>query len=295
MEKDIPQLATDNQKPPQDIPQTSKSETATPSLADAPSDSTAHLNSAHPVSKAELEEHNKVAKEVARENPWLNLIFNIALPVLILNKGGHYVAPAVALVIAILFPLGYGLMDLVRSKKVNWISVLGLLNVLLTGSLALSGKTGIWFAVKEAAFPFLIGLFVWSSSFTKKPALSFFVLNPQAFDIDKMMKALDTEEKMHAFDGLVKTSTQFLSLSFLVSASLNFGLAYKIFKPIEDGLTDAARSQVLNEQIAQMTQWSFVVILVPSMIILLAIILYFGKRFKAITGQPLDQYFRNQN
>lgn len=230
-----------------------------------------------------------------RENPWLNIIFNIALPVLILNKGGAYIGPAWALVIAILFPLGYGLVDLYNSRKINWISVLGLLNVLFTGGLALSGKTGIWFAVKEAAFPLLIGIFVWASAFSRRPALSFFILNPQAFNIEKMMLALDTEEKKRAFDGLVKTSTQFLSISFLVSAALNFGLAYKVFKPIATDITPDAQSQVLNEQIAQMTQWSFVVILVPSMIILLAIILYFGKRFKTITGESLDQYFQNQN
>lgn len=229
-----------------------------------------------------------------RENPWLNLIFNIALPVLILNKGGEFVGPVWALVVAILFPLGYGLHDLYKSHKINWISVLGLLNVAFTGGLALSGKTGIWFAVKEAAFPLLIGVFVWASAFGSRPALSFFILNPQAFNIEKMMLTLNTPEKKLQFDELVKLSTQFLSVSFLVSAALNFGLAYKVFTPISPELSDEAQSQILNEQIAQMTQWSFLVILVPSMIILLAIILYFGKRFRAITGEPLDHYFHQQ-
>lgn len=229
-----------------------------------------------------------------RENPWMNLLFNIALPVIILNKGGDHIGPTPALLLAMLFPLVYGLHDLYKTKKINWISVLGLLNVAFTGGFALLGKTGIWFAFKEAAFPLLIGVFVWASSFTQKPALGIFLLNPQAFQIDKMMAALDTPDKKTLFDQLVKKSTQYLSLSFLISAALNFGLAYKIFVvPVNAALSEAAQSQVLNEQIAEMTKWSFIVILIPSMIILLALILYFGKQFKKITGESLENYFHH--
>ena len=232
-------------------------------------------------------------KPIKAENPWLNLIFNIALPVLILNKGGAYVGSFYALLLAIFFPLAYGLHDLYKSHKINWISVLGLLNVLLTGGLALWGKTGLWFAFKEAAFPLLIGIFVWFSSYTQKPALSYFVLNPQAFNIDKMNQQLDTADKKMAFDKLVRKSTQFLSLSFAVSAALNFFLAARIFSPIDLTLNPEMQSQLLNEQIAQMTQMSFVVILVPSLIILLGIILHFSSQFKKITGTALDEYFQN--
>ncbi len=232
-------------------------------------------------------------KPVKAENPWMNLIFNIALPVLILNKGGPYIGSFYALLLAIFFPLAYGLLDLYRAHKINWISVLGLLNVLLTGGLALWGKTGMWFAFKEAAFPLLIGIFVWFSSYTPKPALSYFILNPQAFNIDKMNQQLDNETKKQAFDRLVRKSTQFLSLSFAVSAILNFVLAARVFGPIDTALAPEAQSQVLNEQIAQMTQWSFVVILVPSLVILLGIILHFSSQFKKITGTPLEEYFHN--
>ncbi len=231
-----------------------------------------------------------------KENPIYNILFNIALPSIILSKGdewgGNFVNPTGALLIAMAFPLIYGIVDLIQSHKVNWISVLGLLNVGFTGGFALLGKTGIWFAFKEAAFPLLIGIFVWASSFTKKPALSLFILNPQAFQIDRMMQALNTPEKKQTFDQLVKKSTQYLSVSFLISALLNFSLAYKIFVPIDVGLTLETQSQVLNEQISQMTKWSFLVILLPSMMILFALILYFAKIFKNITGEPLDNYFQ---
>lgn len=231
-------------------------------------------------------------KDPQHENPWLNLVFNIAIPVLILNKAGSYIGAGFALALAIFFPLAFGLLDLRKSHKINWISVLGLFNVIFTGGLALLGKTGLWFAFKEAAFPLLIGAFVWFSAFTQKPALSFFILRPQVFNLEKMNHQLNTDEKKQSFNLLMKRATQLLSFSFLVSAALNFGLAAFIFKPIDPSLQAEAQSQVLNEQIAQMTQWSFVVILVPSLIILVGIMLYFSRQFKKITGSPLEDYLQ---
>jgi hypothetical protein len=234
----------------------------------------------------------KPAASTEHENPWLNIIFNIAIPVLILNKGGKFVGPLPALGLAIFFPLAYGVLDLRRSHRINWFSVLGLLNVALTGGLAISGKTGLWFAFKEAAFPLLIGLFVWFSAFTQNPALSFFILRPQVFKLEKIEEALDNADKKRDFAKLMKRATQLLSFSFLVSATLNFGLAARIFTPINSQLLPDAQSQILNEQIAQMTQWSFVVILAPSLLILVAIMFYFSQRFKAITGFPLEDYLQ---
>ncbi|WP_374030368.1 VC0807 family protein [Bdellovibrio bacteriovorus] len=103
-----------------------------------------------------------------KENGLLNIVFNIVLPVLILNKLSKFIGPFWALVLALAFPLGYGAYDLIKRKKFNAFSALGLLNVLLTGGLALLGLHGFWFAVKEAAFPALVGLFVLGSAFTKK-------------------------------------------------------------------------------------------------------------------------------
>ena len=117
-------------------------------------------------------------KEPAKENAFLNLIFNIALPVFILNKLSKTIGPLNALILALAFPLAYGAYDLIKRKKVNAFSILGLLNVSLTGGLALMGLNGFWFAVKEAAFPALVGCFVLGSAFTKKPFIETLFLNP---------------------------------------------------------------------------------------------------------------------
>lgn len=111
------------------------------------------------------------------ENAFLNLLFNILLPILILNKGSEMLGALAALGLALLFPIAYGLYDLAQRRKVNMFSIIGLLNVSLTGGLAVSGLGGFWFALKEAVFPLIIGVFVAGSALTKKPLIQTLVIN----------------------------------------------------------------------------------------------------------------------
>ena len=105
-----------------------------------------------------------------RENTFLNLGFNLILPILLLNKGkswfGKYLEPyfenaAVGvLLIALAFPVGYFVYDYVTRKKYNIFSIIGLLSVLLTGGIGILNIPTEWFAVKEAAIPLILGLAV---------------------------------------------------------------------------------------------------------------------------------------
>lgn len=226
------------------------------------------------------------------ENMFLNLGCNIFAPILILNKLSSPLGPALALVLALAFPLGYGLWDLWQRKKTNYLSILGLVNTLITGGLALIGVTGIWFAVKEAAFPFLIGLLVYFSSRTDKPAVQLLFLNPAVFRIESVQERIRERGRTDEFMSLLRQATVWLAVSFFLSALLNFILARRVFLPIPDGLIDADRSIRLNEQIAEMHQWSFLVILAPSMVILMTIFFVLTKRIKALTGMNDEELFK---
>ena len=98
-----------------------------------------------------------------------NLLFNIALPVIILSKFSteEYLGPVWGLVIALAFPIGFGLWELVKSGKVNFFSVVGIISVLLTGGMSLLQLDLKYIAIKEAAVPGIIGLLVWFSQHSK--------------------------------------------------------------------------------------------------------------------------------
>ncbi len=229
----------------------------------------------------------------AQENPWLNLIFNILLPVLILNKLSKHIGPFYALLLALAFPLGYGAYDLIKRKKMNALSILGLLNVLLTGGLALLGLNGFWFAVKEAAFPALVGSFVLGSAFTKKPFIESLFLNPAVMKVDLLEERLVQNQKQNEFHQHMRKSTMWLAVSFAFSALLNYILARRIFTDIDTTLTADAQSLLLNDQIAQMTTWSIAVIMVPSMIFLLGIFWYLMRGVKANTGLTIEELMKD--
>lgn len=224
------------------------------------------------------------AEKAKPENGFLNILFNIILPVFILNKLSKVIGSFWALVLALAFPLGYGGYDLFKRRKTNAMSILGLLNVALTGGLALAGLTGIWFAVKEAAFPALVGLFVLGSAFSKKPFIETLFLNPAMMKVDLLESQLQQRGHQKEFHEHLRKATMWLSLSFAFSAVCNFVLASRIFTDIDSTLSAEMQSNLLNEQIAQMTTWSMAIIMVPSMIFLLGIFWYLLKGIKEFSG-----------
>lgn len=228
-----------------------------------------------------------------QENSFVHILFNILIPVLILNKGHKYgLDPKMSLIIALSFPLFFTLKSLIQAKKIDFVSLLGLLNVLISGTLTLLTLDGLWFAVKEAAFPLLIGLFVLGSSFTSNPFFKSLFLNPATFDVQKVEDQLVTEEKRQDFSILMKNLTRWLSLSFLLSAFLNFILAIRIFTPLAQDLTENQRQEILNEQLSQVTLYSLGVILVPSMVFLGALLYYSFKKIHGLTGLTADDLLK---
>lgn len=226
------------------------------------------------------------------ENAFLNLLFNILLPILILNKGSEMLGALAALGLALLFPIAYGLYDLAQRRKVNMFSIIGLLNVSLTGGLAVSGLGGFWFALKEAVFPLIIGVFVAGSALTKKPLIQTLVINPQAMKWELIEQKLHELGREHDFLLLLRRSTWLLAGSFLVSAVLNFVLAQKIFLPMDPLMPQPDQAQLLNQQIAEMTGTSFVVIMIPSMLMLIGIMFYLFRGMTKATGLSLQEMIR---
>lgn len=234
-----------------------------------------------------------ISKAPPRENPIISIIANVVLPVFILNKLSHQDA-VLALVTALIFPLGYGIYSFIQSGKLNFISVLGLLNTLFTGGFALLKLAGIWFAVKEAAFPLLIGIFVFFSSFGKAPFLKMVLLDSGALNTDDIYNTVREKQLDRRFSDLVQTFTRYFSLSFFLSAALNFWLALRIFKTIPPELTETAKNEMLNQQIADMTWQGYIVIFIPSIAVLFITFFFFFRKLTTLTGLPFDKIVKDK-
>ncbi|HSH09239.1 MAG TPA: VC0807 family protein [Oceanipulchritudo sp.] len=203
-----------------------------------------------------------------RENGFHSLLFNILLPVILLTQGDRLIShPASVLVIALVFPVGYFLWDYNRRKKVNFVSILGFVSVLLTGGVGLMQLPRFWFVVKETAIPALIGIAVLASLFTRYPLIRMLVFSKEIFDVDHIHKALEERNSTSAMERLLRNATLLLSVSFFLSAALNLVLANHFVQT--EPKVDPAR---FNAEVGAMTGWSYLVIALPSTLFLFGIL-----------------------
>lgn len=219
-----------------------------------------------------------------KSNPFVELIINIVLPSIILMKfsGPDDLGTVGALVLALAFPLGWGLFDLVRSRKVNLFAVLGLISVLLTGGIGLLKLDAQWLAVKEAAIPGIIGLVVLASVWTKKPLIRMLVYNPTVVNTEKVQAALLARNSERTFESSLRTATILLACTFFFSSFMNYVLAKWI-------VVSESGTEAFNEELGRMTLLSYPVIAVPSMIMMIAVFFYLTRSAKKLTGLGLTE------
>ncbi len=230
-----------------------------------------------------------------KENPLLSILLNVILPSAILNKGKDFLGldtiPTVAIALAI--PLGYGLYEFIRLKKVDFISVLGFINVLLTGGMTILAAKELmpvtieWYAWKEMGVPLLIGLAVLFSLKGRNPIVQKMLLNDEVMDVDKIHSALEVNHNESDFKNLMKNSTMMLSVSFFISAALNYILAKII-------LTEAPGSDAFNAQLGEMGIYSYPVILLPSLLVMGFVLWYLFRGIHDLTGLKFQEILKNK-
>ncbi len=222
-----------------------------------------------------------------QENPFVSLLINIFIPSLILMKLSKeaYLGPKLGLVVALAFPLLYGLRDFRARHKVNFMSVLGLVSILLTGGIGLLQLDRHWIAVKEAAIPALIGVGIIGSLKTRYPLVKKLLYNDQVLHVERVNEALKEKNNESAFERLLGTTSLLLAASFFVSATLNYGLAKYI-------LTSDPGTAAFNEELGRMTALSYPVIVLPSMVVLMIALFVLLRGIKKLTGLDMETIFR---
>jgi len=209
----------------------------------------------------------------------MNLFLNIIVPSVILIKfsGTEYLGPARGLIIALSFPLLFGVYEILRNGKMNFFSLVGLISILLTGVFGLLSLDAGWIALKEAGVPFIIGVVVLLSHNSSFSVVRKLLFCEQVFDVEKIRSSLADRNMEGEFEKRLFLSTLMLAGSFFLSSLLNFILA-KIMLVSEPG------SEAFNRELGRMTAFSFPVIAVPSMLIMVFIILFILKSIRTLTG-----------
>jgi hypothetical protein len=153
-----------------------------------------------------------------RENVLASIAINIAIPALVLMKlsGPDALGPVAGLVVALAFPLVYGIVDFARRREWNFVSILGFVSVLLTGGIGLLKLDPKWIAVKEAAVPGLIGLAVLASLKTRFPIVRSLLYNERIIRIENVEAALEANGNRGAFDKTLVVASMLIMVATLM-------------------------------------------------------------------------------
>ncbi|HET8904642.1 MAG TPA: VC0807 family protein [Saccharospirillum sp.] len=219
-----------------------------------------------------------------------NLLFNIIIPVVILSKfsGPERLGPAWSIVIALAFPIGYGLWEMRQTGKLNAMSVIGVTSVFLTGGISLLQLDPKYIAIKEAAIPGLLGLAVLISQKTRWPLVRTLIFNAQLIAIDRVNQALDQRGTHRQLEQSLSLVSYIVAASFFLSSALNFVLARVI-------LVSPPGTTAFSEELGKMTALSYPVIALPSTIVLMAAIFFLLHRLKKLTGLDLESLLVEQH
>ncbi len=228
------------------------------------------------------------AKPQYKENMWINLLVNVALPSIILSNlcGEHQLGPVWGLIFALSFPVGYGIWDFIKLGKMNFFSALGVFSTLATGGMALFKLPPEYIAIKEATIPTLFGLAAVISLYTPYPLVRTFLYSEKILQVDKVNRALAEFGNQKAFEQTLKIASWMLASSFFLSAVLNYALAEYL-------LVSEPGTEAFNAELGRMTALSWPVITIPSLLVLFGALFYLLSRIKKLTHLGFDQIFND--
>lgn len=226
----------------------------------------------------------KLGPNPKRESLLANLLLNIVIPTVILTKfsGEDHLGIKMGIVVALAFPLIYGARDFIVSRKLNVFSALGFVSILLTGGISLLELDPKYIAIKEAAIPGLIGLATLFSLKTRYPLVKTFLYNDKVLKVNKVAAALREYNNESAFEQTLRNASYLIAGSFFLSSFLNYVLAKLIL--VSDPGTVA-----FNEELGKMTAFSFPVIAVPAMLVMMFALFYLFRRIRQLTHLGLDE------
>ena len=221
-----------------------------------------------------------------QENPLLSIGINIIIPIIILMRlsSEEMLGPVFALILALAFPLGYGIVFFIARRKANLFSALGFASILLTGGIGLLRLDAQWIAIKEAAIPFVVGVAVLVSMRTGSPIVRMLVYNERIIDIPRVEEALERRGAMRVFRKRLDLTSYLLAGSFFVSALLNYVLARMI-------VVSEAGTPAFNEELGRLAALSFPVIVVPMVIIMLVAVFMLLASITRLTGLSWEEVF----
>lgn len=226
---------------------------------------------------------SNVIDESSEKKGLLSLLYTVILPTLILMKGHSWVGfnPVTTLLLALAFPIGFGLYHYWKTKRISILSLLGLVSVLFTGGVGLFNFPKSWMPVKEASISCIIGMYVLLTAGTTKNVMHSLVCNPKLLNIEAIQAVIRAQNLQVAWQKLLRYCSYAIGSSFFISSVLHYSITQQILIS-EPGTT------AFTQELGRIHFWSFLIISVPCILILLATFYYFFRKLRKLTGLSFE-------
>ncbi|MDO5449347.1 MAG: VC0807 family protein [Akkermansia sp.] len=229
----------------------------------------------------------------------LNVVLSVLAPVLVLDHcstegpGLLELGTTWAMVVALALPIGCGIWTFIDTRRVDPITLFGLLGTILTGVVTVYANTGDggairpdtpwWYAAKEGLIPMLLCGAVLVTARRRDSMLRLFVYSDAIFDIPAIEKAVEEKSLQPAYAAVLWRASVMMALTLLASAAANFCLALHFLLPV---LQEQPAKQALayNYAVSSMTWWGYLVIGVPLLGTLVGVIRFLLGRLSKLTG-----------
>lgn len=221
------------------------------------------------------------------ENLLLNFACNVIAPSVVLMglSKDKYLGPLWGMIVALIFPLGYGLYDLIVRRKTNFLSVFGVISVLVSGSLWIAKVGGLGFAVKDAVLPTVLGITVLMSMKSKSSLVKEIFFNEQFMDVARVETALAERGEQAGFERLLRRASFGLAFTFIATAPVNFALALYV-------LRSPPGTPEFNAELGKMHWLAPLVIAVPSVGAIMIVFTKLIGGLEKLTGLTQDEIFK---
>jgi hypothetical protein len=220
----------------------------------------------------------------SQPNALADLALTVVLPSLVLDQlsAPERLGPAGALIVSLLFPVGYAGWCWWKRSGWNLFSIIGFITVLLSGGLGLLKLDAFWFALKESAMPLALGAAFPLSHVFGKPLINALVMQPHVINLPAVGAALSTPEKNAAYQAALHRGSWGIGLATIGSAAGNFLLALHLLGGKEPG------GEAFVKGIGTLNWASVLVIGLPLCAVMLAVFIWLIRRIQVITGLERD-------
>ena len=231
----------------------------------------------------------------------VNVLLSVLAPVLVLDHCStdgpafYELGTVWAMVIALALPIACGVYTFIDSRKVDPITLFGLLGTILTGVVTVYANTGNggairpdtpwWYAAKEALIALLLCGAVLVTARRRDSMLRLFVYSDAIFDIPRIEKAVEERREHARYAAALWRASLMLAATLLASAVANFLLALHFLLPVLDK-EPARQALAYNYAVSNMTWWGYLVIGVPLLLTLFGVIKFLIRRLESITALP---------